>query len=458
MAKNQKRTDIKETHVHEEDVNKDFTVSKHGDPVDPQDLKEPLLSDEESGKLAHEATSISDIPTSDVEIDSAGTHPPHGKEHLDDYVDDRHPDLDVHRGRHHHRPDFPVGTLHREHHEVGSNLSWGAVLAGLVTFLALSLLFSLVGAAIGLGATDVSAAQPFDGVGSGMLIWTLVSLVASLAAAGYVAGYVANRAGFIHGFLTWALGLIAATVLASSAISGAFNAVGSMLGVTGKAAGDAIGTISKSAGNLSEDAFDAIADEMQIDTTNLDQDVQEALKDSDIEALQPNYLQGQLDDTVKDIQDAAKKVVVDGQPVDQSLQAVYDNIEQRLTTIGQGLNEQELTDALAKNTDLTQAEADEAAQNIKESYAQAQSQAKDALSKAKTEINRLETEGGQALEEGKENADKAMNNASKYAMYGFIGSLLGMLLSSYAGKKGAEKGHDVDDDRVLSLEDEVVVK
>lgn len=35
MAKNQKRTDIKETHVHEEDVNKDFTVSKNGDPVDP---------------------------------------------------------------------------------------------------------------------------------------------------------------------------------------------------------------------------------------------------------------------------------------------------------------------------------------------------------------------------------------------------------------------------------------
>lgn len=383
-------------------------------------------------------------------------------ERVETHVDRRVDDYDYTTDRVDHtyvrHPNHPVGALHDSHHTVGDNLSWRAILAGLVTFIALNILLSLIAAAIGLGVPDVSAAQPLEGLGSGLLIWTIFQLVASLAAAGYVAGYLANRAGFMHGFLTWALGLIAATYLASTALTGAFNTFGTMLGMTGEAVGNVAGTVTDTAGSLSQDAFNAITDSLKVDTTNLDKDVQNALKDSDIEVLQPNYLQGQLDDTVKDIQDAAKQVVVDRKPVDEALKAVYEKIDQRVTAMGEGLDENELKDAIAKNTDLNQQQADEAVKNIKESYGQAQEQAKQALSDAKTQMEELQTDAGQAVEDAKETTDDVMNEASKYSIYAFIGSLLGMLLSSYAGSLGAKKGQEVENDRVLSLSDEVVVK
>ena len=447
MVKNHNKTGNKEMPNHEDVVDKDVTIDGHEN--------ETLTGNSKDLNHANQSVYQQNKVESVKENIDRG-QPSHGYAQLDNdrHVSGERVAIDDHR---HHRPyDVPVGAIRREHHEVGSNLSWRAVLGGLVTFIALSILFSLIGASIGLGVTDVTAQQPLEGVGMGMIIWTILSLVASLAAAGYVAGYLANRAGFIHGFLTWALGLIAATMLASSALTGAFNVFGSMLGVTGKTAGDAVGTITQKAGDLSQDAFDAVADDLELDTSNLDQEVEKVLKDSEIESLQPNFLQNQLDDTVADIQEAAKSVVVDGQPIDQSLQGVYDNIDQRLEVIGQDLDEEALSNSVAENTDLSDAEADEAVQNIQNSYAKAQTEAKEVLNNAKTEMNKLESEAGQAIEDGKETTDDVMNEASKYSIYAFIGSLLAMILSSFAGKKGAEKGQELEDDRVLNIDETVV--
>lgn len=350
-------------------------------------------------------------------------------------------------------------TIHsnRGHHRVGNNLSWRAVLAGLVTFIALSMVFSLIGAAIGLGAPDVTAAKPLEGVGMGLILWTVLSLILSLAGAGYIAGFTATRAGMVHGFLTWALSLIATTMLASSALSGAFNTIGAMLGATGRAAGDVVGTVADTAGSLSEDAFNAIADQLQIDTANLDTEVENVLQDTDIEQLQPNYLQNQLDETVTDIQNAAKSVVVDQKPIDEAFQDVFTNIQERVDTIGQGLNRDQIAEAVAKNTDLTEAEAEEATDNIMKSYEDVQKQTQDVLKNAETQIDQLQQDTKQVVEKGKETTETVMNEASKYSVYAFIASVLGMLISTFAGKKGAEKDLE-EDQRVLEFDREPVVK
>ncbi|MGF3142487.1 hypothetical protein ACQV2S_07485 [Facklamia sp. P13064] len=333
------------------------------------------------------------------------------------------------------------------HHRIGENLSWRAVFAGLVTFVALSMLFSLIGAAIGLGATDLTAVNPLDGVGMGLIIWTIVSLILSLAGGGFIAGYTAHRAGMVHGFLTWATGLIVAVVLASSAVTGTFNTIGAMFGATTSAAGDAIGNVSKAAGNLSEEVFNAVADNLQLDTSNLDQEVQDLLEDTEIEQLQPGYLQNQLDETVTDIQNAAKSVVVDGKPVEQAMKDVYTNIEDRMATIDEGLDEDALSNAIADNTDLNDEEAEEATAHIMKSYEEAQAQAKYLLASAETEMNRLESGTKQAIDEGVETTNDVINEASKYSIYAFIGSVLGLVISAYAGKMGAEK--ELEQDQVV---------
>lgn len=98
-----------------------------------------------------------------------------------------------------------------------SNVSWGSIVAGVVTFLAVSVLLSLVTAGIGLGGS---------GVGAG--IWSVIALALALAVAGFVTGALAVRSGLLHGFLTWATSLVVAlalTVWLSTSLLGAVGGV-----------------------------------------------------------------------------------------------------------------------------------------------------------------------------------------------------------------------------------------
>ena len=107
-----------------------------------------------------------------------------------------------------------IGT---EHHGRRANVSWGSIFAGVVTFLAVTVLLSLVTAGIGLGGS---------GVGAG--IWSIIALAIALAAAGFVAGALAVRSGLLHGFLTWATSLVVAlalTVWLSASLLGAVGGV-----------------------------------------------------------------------------------------------------------------------------------------------------------------------------------------------------------------------------------------
>lgn len=99
-----------------------------------------------------------------------------------------------------------------------ANISWGAVIAGVMTFLAVTVLLSLVTAGIGLGG---------HGIGAG--IWSIVALAIALAAGGYVAGVLAVRSGALHGFLTWATSLVVALALAAWLSVGLLGAVGGMV-------------------------------------------------------------------------------------------------------------------------------------------------------------------------------------------------------------------------------------
>lgn len=64
--------------------------------------------------------------------------------------------------------------------DAGRNISWSSIIAGVVTFIAFLIMFSLIGTAIGLGVTDATSNDPFAGVGTGLAIWGILSLLISL--------------------------------------------------------------------------------------------------------------------------------------------------------------------------------------------------------------------------------------------------------------------------------------
>lgn len=99
------------------------------------------------------------------------------------------------------------------------NISWGSVFAGVVTFLAIVLVFSLLTAAAGL-----------DGSGTLAAVVSIVGLLIAFLAAGAIAGAMAVRGGLVHGFLTWATSLLATVLLLVVLTLGAAGAVGGLLG------------------------------------------------------------------------------------------------------------------------------------------------------------------------------------------------------------------------------------
>lgn len=154
-----------------------------------------------------------------------------------------------------------IGTDERVHG--AANVSWGAIFAGVVTFIALMFVFGLI--SIGLG---------FQGVaGMAVGIWSAVALLVALAIAGFVAGTLAVRAGFLHGIGTWATSIVAMLLLIGWIGSSALGAVGGVVGnvAQGVLQGDAITTEDLGNAEIDQQELNQTQQELE-DTTQQAQD------------------------------------------------------------------------------------------------------------------------------------------------------------------------------------------
>lgn len=84
----------------------------------------------------------------------------------------------------------------------------------MVTFFATLALLSLIGSAIGFGVVEPTSNDPLAGVGTGVLIWTVITMILAFLAGGFVAGVASRRVGVLHGFLTWATSALVLTSMA----------------------------------------------------------------------------------------------------------------------------------------------------------------------------------------------------------------------------------------------------
>ena len=148
-----------------------------------------------------------------------------------------------------------------------NRVSWGAVLAGVVTALVAQLILNMIG--IGIGAStldpmtnDNPAASTFS-VGAG--IWWALSGIVAAFAGGYVASRLSGRpkasTGGWHGLTSWAATTLLVFYLLSSAVGslvgGAFTTVSSAVGGLGRTAGTAVQAAAPALAN-STDPFSSI--------------------------------------------------------------------------------------------------------------------------------------------------------------------------------------------------------
>ena len=149
-------------------------------------------------------------------------------------------------------------TPHGSGAHIHRRISWAAVVGGVVLVVVLQLLFSLLGAGVGLNTVNTNAGStPMAstlGIGAG--IWWILTSCLAIGVGGFVAAWFAGVEmrfdGVLHGLVTWGIATILTIWLLSSAIGsvvgGGFSALGSVASATGSSVGDAAKPLAQAAG------------------------------------------------------------------------------------------------------------------------------------------------------------------------------------------------------------------
>ncbi len=139
-------------------------------------------------------------------------------------------------------------------------ISWAAIFAGTLVALGIQLLFSLLGIGIGMGALDpLHDRNPVEGIGTGALVWWVVSFLLALFIGGWVSGKLSrtmNRfESIMHGILTWIIFVLFNFYLLTSIAGSVMSAAGGVLGGATSAAGQKLTAFSPmSSGGMNQSA------------------------------------------------------------------------------------------------------------------------------------------------------------------------------------------------------------
>ncbi|WP_270438582.1 YrzE family protein [Bacteroides bouchesdurhonensis] len=330
--------------------------------------------------------------------------------------------------------------------ELKGRVSWGSVLGGVMTVLAISVLLSILNSSIGLFMFDPLAGHPASGIGTAVGIGSAIILVVGMAAGGFVAGKLAGVDGIIHGFLVWATTLIVAVVLGIFLAVGTAkmtaNALGAISSVTGgvlSGAGNAVGSGVSALSDEAEKLFGGIDFNATLEEGNIPQNIRTALVKSNVKELHPDYLKKQLEEVKSDLSKSIKTIVASPQETEETINGFLQRLKQRAEKLSRNINRDDLAKAIANNTNMSKSEADKTVE-------QYMNLIDNARMKAREQIDNLEANLQQAAQELKEfkhkalvAADKATDAAARSALISFFAILVGAVLCCVAGAYGSRK-------------------
>lgn len=268
-----------------------------------------------------------------------------------------------------------------------NQVSWGAVLAGVVVSLVTQLVLNMLGIGIGAatldpGTGDNPSASSFS-IGAGL--WFGVAGIVAALVGGYASGRLAGKpkestAGW-HGLTTWALATLVIFYLLTSTVGGLLG--GAYRGVTSALGGVAstVGATAQTAAQAAAPSLSRVADPF----SSLEQSLRGATGGNDPAAL-------------RDAAVTAMRAAVTGN--EQQAQEARERASQAL--------------ARAQNIPVEQARTQ--IQQVEQQYRQTVDQAKQQATRA---------------------ADAAASAVSRGALFGSTGLLLGAVAGWFGGRMGA---------------------
>lgn len=279
-------------------------------------------------------------------------------------------------------------------------ITWGAIFAGALVMLVIMMLLSLLGIGIGLGAINPLEDQAFEGLGTGAIIWWILSNLIAVFFGGYVTGRLMNYSykggGILHGIVAWSLFTVVSFLLLSTAIGTVFSGVGSV--------------VTKSVSTIGSGAELLVGGSEEGQGQNL----------FNLEEITNGVLSG------GESGDASQKQY-NIESIDVLKQVFFEN--GKLNT---DIQREEVVDALAQNSNLTQQQVNEVADEVMNVYGQA--------------VGKWQ----EVKQEASQTAEKVTSAASTAAIWSFVALLIGALMAGFGGYIGRPKEYysTIETDRI----------
>ncbi len=303
-------------------------------------------------------------------------------------------------------------------------ISWGAVLAGAVSALAILILLNLLGLAIGMSTINPTTEEDnaLKGLGIASAIWFGISNLVALFAGGWVAGrlcgFPKKSTSMIHGFLAWAAFAVFSFWVASSAVGSIFNTIGSTISKTAGLAGNAISSAAPSVG----DAIANQADKYDITFGDIEREVADLLRDTGKPGLNPdNY---SADAELNRAETTADVAARDPQAADEILGNYLSGLKSRASGAASQIDKDAVANVIAERRGISKVEARRIVDGWDSRLDQARAQANEYVQ----EIKQRAPEVAENIAEG----------VAKAALFAFIGLLLGACAAILGGGLGRQ--------------------
>jgi hypothetical protein len=307
-------------------------------------------------------------------------------------------------------------------------ISWGAVFAGLVVALVLQLALSLLGFGIGVGTIEPMEEQnPMAGLGTGALIWWVVTMLLSLFAGGWVAGRLAGMPttfdSILHGIITWSIFTLLTFYLLTTALGRVISGVGGVVGQTLSLAGRGIEAAAPQVAGAVQNELE----ERGITTDMLKKEARVILQQTGKPELQPDNLEQEAQKAGKSARQGAGEAAADPQSAGSTFDEVMDRLYGRGQEVASAADREAAVNVIMERTGKSRAEANEIVNSWVTTYEQAKAQYKE----TRAEVGqKARVVGGDVA-----------SAVSKAAIYAFLGLLLGAIAAGIGGKLG--EPHDV---------------
>lgn len=310
-------------------------------------------------------------------------------------------------------------------------VSWRAILAGTVCVLSIMLLLNLFGLALGLGTINpTEESNPFNGIGTGSIIWWILSNLLALFVGGYVAARVgvsfANKSGIVQGVMTWALYTLISAWLLTSIVGSILSGVGSVVSGVISTAGKAVSQVTPEMQN--QDQNQNQNQQLNISLEQAKQEIYALLEDADKPALDPDNVEQNAQQALNQAKENARDAATSPGNVGSEIEQIFSNARNQFEGTFEALDKEALVNILTERTNMSKSEAEQTVDRYIGQYENLRQQMNSFLEKAE-----------QTAVKKSEQIAQAVSDASLYLA---IALVLGVLVAAAGGFLGVKTLRD----------------